>query len=78
MLTVYRRRRSTDFKSFDEEYEFLYKEALNLSMKMIKSDLSMLGISHDNFISEKSIVESKTLDNAINLLKKQIMLKKVI
>jgi arginyl-tRNA synthetase len=64
------KKRSTDFKSFDDEYEFLYKEALNLSMQMIKSDLSMLGISHDNFISEKSIVESKTLDNAINLLKK--------
>ncbi len=64
------KRRKTEFKSFDDEYEFLYKEALNLSMQMIKSDLNMLGISHDNFISEKSIVESKTLDNAINLLKK--------
>ena len=47
-------------------------------MKMIKSDLKMLGISHDNFVSEKSIVESKTLDKAINQLKKQIISKKVI
>ena len=60
----------SEFKNFDDEYEFLHKEALNLSMKMIKSDLSMLGISHDNFVSEKSGVESKTLDKAINLLKK--------
>jgi len=64
------KKRKSEFKSFDDEYEFLYKEALNHSMQMIKSDLSMLGISHDKFISEKSIVESKTLDKAINLLKK--------
>ena len=64
------KKRKSEFKNFDDEYEFLHKEALNLSMKMIKSDLSMLGISHDNFVSEKSVVESKTLDKAINLLKK--------
>ena len=64
------KKRKSEFKNFDDEYEFLQKEALNLSMKMIKSDLSMLGISHDNFVSEKSVVESKTLDKAINLLKK--------
>ena len=64
------RKRKSEFKNFDDEYEFLHKEALNLSMKMIKSDLGMLGISHDNFVSEKSVVESKTLDKAINLLKK--------
>ena len=72
LLIVYRRKGKSEFKSFDDEYEFLSKEALNLSMQMIKSDLSMLGISHDNFISEKSIVESKTLDKAINLLKKKL------
>ena len=65
------KKRKSEFKSFDDEYEFLSKEALNLSMQMIKSDLNMLGISHDNFISEKSIVQSKTLDKAINLLKKK-------
>ena len=64
------KKRKSEFKSFDDEYEFLSEEALNLSMQMIKSDLRLLGISHDNFISEKSIVESKTLDKAINLLKK--------
>ena len=65
------KKRKSEFKSFDDEYEFLSKEALNFSMQMIKSDLNTLGISHDNFISEKSIVESKTLDKAINLLKKK-------
>ena len=47
-------------------------------MQMIKSDLNMLGISHDNFISEKTIVESKTLEKQLITLKKQIISKKVI
>ncbi len=58
------------FNSFDESYDFLSKESLNYSMEMIKSDLKKLGISHDSFISEKSIVESNTVEKAINKLKK--------
>ena len=45
-------------------------------MEMIKSDLKKLGISHDSFISEKSIVNSKTVIKAINQLKNLIMLRK--
>ena len=36
------KKKKIEFKGFDDEYEFLHKEALNLSMQMIKSDLSML------------------------------------
>ena len=39
-------------------------------MEMIKEDLKKLGISHDNFTSEKSIVKSDTVNTAINQLKK--------
>ena len=39
----------------------------------------MLGISHDNFVSEKSIVESQnTVIKQLINLKKQIISKKVI
>ena len=58
------------FNSLEENYEFLSKESLKYSMMMIKSDLQKLGISHDNFVSEKSLVESKTVTNAIKKLKK--------
>jgi len=58
------------FNSLEENYEFLSKESLKYSMMMIKSDLQKLGISHDNFVSEKSLVESKTVINAIKKLKK--------
>ncbi len=59
-----------EFNTLEENYEYLVKESLNYSMDVIKSDLKKLGISHDSFISEKSIVNSNTLTEAINQLKK--------
>ena len=38
-------------------------------MDMIKQDLKKLGIAHDNFTSEKSIVKSNTVNTAIKQLK---------
>ena len=58
------------FNSYKECYGFLAKESLNYSMEMIKNDLDKLGISHDNFVSEKYIVEKKMVTNAVNQLKK--------
>ena len=58
------------FNSYKECYGFLAKESLNYSMKMIKNDLDKLGISHDNFVSEKYIVEKKMVTHAVNQLKK--------
>ena len=58
------------FDSFEKNFDFLAKEALNYSMDMIKSDLTKLGIIHDSFISEKSIVDSDGVINAIKQLKK--------
>ena len=45
-------------------------------MEMIKSDLDKLGIKHDSFISEKEIVKTNKVDDAINQLKKTNMLRK--
>ena len=58
------------FDSFDKNYAFLAKESLSYSMGMIKSDLTKLGISHDSFVSEKSIVDSDGVTKAIKQLKK--------
>ena len=58
------------FDSFEKSFDFLAKEALNYSMDMIKSDLTKLGIIHDSFVSEKSIVDSDGVINAIKQLKK--------
>ena len=59
------------FDSFQKSYDFLAKESIFYSMEMIKSDLKKLGVSHDSFISEKSIVEKKTVSKAIEFLTKE-------
>ncbi len=56
--------------SFEKSYDYISKQALKLSMEIIKEDLKKLGITHDKFVSEKSIVQSKILLKAINELKK--------
>ena len=45
-------------------------------MKLIKKDLKLLGISHDNFSSETDIVNKDLVNKAVNKLKK-ILLKRV-
>ena len=40
-------------------------------MNLIKSDLKSLGISHDNFVSEKSLVEKNLVEKAIENLRKK-------
>ena len=60
----------SSFNSFENNYNFLEKMSLKYSMASIKKDLEKLGIKHDIFISEKSIVKTNTVTKAINQLKK--------
>ena len=62
-------RSKLEFVSFTDSYDYLSKESLNYSMEMIKHDLDKLGISHDSFVSEKSIVEKNNVAKAIEKLK---------
>ena len=58
------------FNDYKNSFEPLKKQSLNISMQMIKSDLSKLGIKHDNFFSETDLVEKKLVNKAIDILKK--------
>ncbi len=64
------KKNKSDFKTLEESFKILVDESLKYSMETIKEDLKKLGISHDIFISEKSIVEEKSVEKAINLLQK--------
>ena len=59
-----------NLSTFERAYEDLSKESLKYSMELIKSDLKKLGISHDLFTSEKSLVNSDIVNKAIRYLKK--------
>tara|TARA_B100000035_G_scaffold240147_1_gene208503 strand:+ start:56 stop:1777 length:1722 start_codon:yes stop_codon:yes gene_type:complete len=62
---------SIDFSKFERNFDFLKKESLKYSMELIKNDLKLLGITHDNFFSETEIVNKDLVNKAIKKLKKK-------
>ncbi len=60
-----------NFDSFDKNFEFLKTESLKYSMELIKKDLKLLGITHDNFFSETEIVNKDLVNKAVKKLKEK-------
>ena len=61
----------TDFKNFDNISEELTILSINEALKLIKKNLSSLGIIHDNFVSEKELVLNQEVEKVIDFLKKK-------
>jgi arginyl-tRNA synthetase len=64
------------FDNFETVSEKLTEISVNESLKIIKNNLNNLGIKHDNFVSEKSIVSNKEVDKVIKKLKQKNLLYK--
>ena len=64
------------FDNFETISEKLTEVSVNESLKIIKNNLNNLGIKHDNFVSEKSIVNNKEVDKVIKKLKQKNLLYK--
>ena len=60
-----------DFNNFKENFEFLKEKSLKESMELIKNDLSLLGITHDNFFSETELIKNNLVDKAVKKLTKK-------
>ena len=63
--------KNKNFDNYKKNYEFLREKSINESMKLIKNDLSKLGILHDNFFSETELVNKDLINQAIDKLKKE-------
>jgi arginyl-tRNA synthetase len=59
---------NNNFKNFEKIFEFLKEKSLQESMKLIKNDLHLLGISHDNFFSETELVNRDLVNKAVKKL----------
>ena len=57
-----------DFKNFEKISEKLTVLAIEEALKLIKKNLTSLGINHDNFISEKKLVKNQEVEKVINFL----------
>ncbi len=62
--------KNIDFKNFDKVSQELTSLAINEALKLIKSNLKSLGINHDNFISEKKLVENQEVEKVVEFLHK--------
>jgi len=57
-----------DFDNYDDVSEKLTELSIEQALLLIKKNLKSLGIKHDNFVSEKSIVTNKKVENVIQFL----------
>ena len=60
-----------NFKNFEKIYDKLTSESLKHSMELISSNLSLLGIKHNNFVYESKLIKSKAVSKIISKLKKK-------
>ena len=68
---ILKKNNKLDYENFDKISQDLTKLSVNESLKLIKSNLKKLGIYHDIFTSESSIVLSKEVESLIDKLKKK-------
>ncbi len=59
-----------NFTDFDKIFDQLTILSIEEALKLIKDNLYSLGIKHDNFISEKKLVNNQEVEKAIEFLKK--------
>ena len=62
--------KNIDFKNFEKISQELTSLAINEALKLIKSNLKSLGINHDNFVSEKKLVENQEVEKVVEFLHK--------
>ena len=60
-----------DLTNFEKIFPTLSEISLKYSMFLIKDDLKSLGISHDNFVSEKSLVKKDLVIKSIKYLQEK-------
>ena len=59
-----------DFKNFESISEKLTALSIEEALKLIKKNLNILGINHDNFFSERELVLNKEVEKVVDYLKK--------
>ncbi len=62
--------KNIDFNNFDKISQELTSLAINEALKLIKNNLKSLDINHDNFVSEKKLVENQEVEKVVEFLQK--------
>ncbi len=59
-----------DLENFDKISELLTALSIDEALKLIKQNLKSLGITHDNFMSEKKLVINQEVEKVVDFLQK--------
>ena len=68
---IIKRNKIKNFNSIKKIYKPLSDDALKYSMELIKMNLNLLGVKHNNFVYESNLIKNKTVSKAVNDLKKK-------
>jgi len=60
-----------NFESLEKIYKLLATESISHSMDLIKMNLKLLGVSHNNFVYESNLIKNNTVLKAIRKLQKK-------
>ena len=60
-----------DFTNLEKIYKRLYSVSLKHSMQLIKENLNLLGVKHNNFVYESKLINNKTVSKVVKKLKKE-------
>ena len=66
---IIKSKKISNFDNFENISEKLTILSIEESLKLIKKNLNSLGIKHDNFVSEKTLVSNKEVEKVIDYLK---------
>ena len=65
-----------NFSSLEKIYPMLQKESLEISIKLIKENLQLLGVRHDNFVYESNLIKDELVSKVIKKLETKNLLYK--
>jgi arginyl-tRNA synthetase len=61
--------KNINFDNYENIFEFIKEKSLFESMELIRKDLKLLGISHDNFFSETELVDNNLVNKVVKKLR---------
>ena len=68
---IIRKKIIKDYKNFEKIYNKLSSESLKCSMELIKNNLNLLGIKHDNFVYESKLIKNNVVSKTVKKFKKK-------
>tara|TARA_B100000029_G_scaffold166109_1_gene162338 strand:- start:197 stop:1921 length:1725 start_codon:yes stop_codon:yes gene_type:complete len=68
---IIKTKRIKNYENYEKIYKNLNTQSLKFSMELIKNNLKMLGVKHNNYVYESKLINDKMVSNVIKKLEKK-------